>query len=244
MSMRTIKVLTKSELLSYFVSPTVYVFTVIFLMVMGFFTFMMSNFFEAGEASLNGFFMWHPWVYLFLVPAIGMSMWSEERRSGTIELLFTMPVTPTQCIISKFLAAWIIIGISLFLTFPMVCTVMYLGDPDIGAIVCGYIGSFLMAGSYLAITSFTSALSRSQIVSFIISLVICLLLIFAGYPPVTNMFSNWPNLLDVVSSFSVMTHFASLQRGVIDFRDVLYYLSVITFGLFLTGVTLKNHRAG
>lgn len=244
MFMRNLSVLTKSELRGYFVSPVVYVFTIIFLLLIGFFTFMMGQFFAAGEASLGAFFTWHPWVYLVLVPAIGMSMWSEERRSGTIELLFTMPVTPAQCIIAKFLAAWAVIGLSLILTFPMVITAGYLGNPDFGAIACGYLGSFMMAGSYLAVTSFTSSLSRSQVVSFIISLVACLLLILAGFPPVTDVFVEWPAVVDFVSSFSVMTHFASLQRGVIDLRDILYFFSVIAFTLFLTGVTLKNHRAG
>lgn len=241
-----IKILTKSEVTGYFVSPAAYVFTIIFLMLSGFFTFMLGGFFQAGEASLHGFFMWHPWLYLFLVPAVGMHLWSEERRSGTIELLFTMPVTPLECIVSKFLAAWAFIGLALLLTFPIVITVAYLGNPDFGAIFCGYIGSFLLAGSYLSVTSFTSALTRSQVVSFIISVAVCLFLIMAGWPPVTDMLVDWAprGLIDFVSSFSVMPHFASLQRGVIDSRDVLYYLSVIAFSLFLTGITLKNHRAG
>ncbi len=246
MTWRNIKALTKSEIGGYMVSPAAYVFVIIFLLLSGSFTFLLGNFFKSGQATLNGFFMWHPWLYLFLVPAAGMHLWSEERRSGTIELLFTMPVTPLQCIIAKFLAAWAFIAVALLGTFPIVLTVSYLGDPDMGAIVTGYIGSILMAGAYLAITGFTSAITRSQVVSFIISVVICLLLIFIGWPPITNTLVDWAPraLIDFFASLSVMSHFGSIQRGVIDSRDVLYYLSVIGFFLFMTSITLKNHRSG
>lgn len=246
MSMKNIKALTKSEIGGYLVSPAAYVFVIIFLLLSGAFTFLLGRFFESGQASLNGFFMWHPWLYLFLVPAAGMHLWSEERRSGTIELLFTMPVTPAECIISKFLAAWGFIAVALFCTFPVVLTVLYLGQPDLGAVFTGYLGSILMAGAYLAITSFTSALTRSQVVSFIISVVICLTLIFIGWPPITDTLVNWAprGLIDFFASLSVMSHFESIQRGVIDSRDVLYYFSVIGFFLFLTSITLKNHRSG
>jgi ABC-2 type transport system permease protein len=236
--------MTKNELYSYFVSPTVYIFTIIFLILMGYFTFMMGEFFEVGEANLQQFFLWQPWLYLLLVPAIGMGMWSEERKTGTIELLFTMPVTMSECIISKFLAAWIVLGVAISLTFPIIVTVFYLGNPDIGPIVCGYIGSFLMSGSYLAVAAFTSALSKSQVVSFIISVVICLLLVLAGFPPVTGLFAEYSNIIDFVASFSFITHFNNLQRGVLDFRDVVFYLSVTVFFLFMTGLNLKNHNAG
>ncbi len=245
MSLRNIKVITKSEISSYLVSPAAYVFIVIFLLLSGFFTFNISQFFQSGQANLSSFFVWHPWIYLFLVPAVGMQMWSEERRSGTIELLFTMPVTPLECIISKFLAAWLFIAIALGLTFPIVITVAYLGDPDLGAIATAYLGSLLLAGSYLAITSFTSALTRSQVVSFIISVVICLILVLAGWPPITETLTSFPTwVTDFVASMSVYSHFQSLQRGVIDSRDLIYYSSVIGFSLFLTALTLKNHRSG
>ncbi len=242
--MKNIKALTKSEVSGYIVSPAAYVFIIIFLLLSGFFTFSFSQFFKAGEASLQGFFLWHPWLYLFLVPAAGMHLWSDERRQGTIELLFTMPVTTAECIISKFIAAWGFIGIALIATFPILITVEYLGDPDWGAIISGYIGSFLLAGSYLAISCFTSAITRSQVVSFIVSMVICLFLILAGYPPVTDMFVNWANsgVVEFISSFSVMTHFMSIQRGVIDLQDISYYFSVIVFFLFSTGLVLKNNR--
>lgn len=246
MRLRNIKTLTKSEIKSYFVSPAAYVFVIIFLILSGFFTFMMSNFFASGEASLRPFFFWHPWLYLVLVPAIGMQLWAEERRLGTVELLFTMPITITEAIISKFLAAWFFVAIALSLTFPMVLSVLFLGSPDKGSIFCGYLGSFLVAGTYLAITSFTSSLTKSQVVCFILSTITCLFLIFAGWVPVTDMLVEWApvKVVNAVAACSVMPHFDNLQRGIIDFRDILYFISMIFFFLFLTGIVLKNHRMG
>jgi ABC-2 type transport system permease protein len=241
-----IRTIAKRELSGYFASPVAFVFIVIFLLLSGFFTFMVAGFFERGEAGLLAFFSWHPWLYLFLVPAVGMRMWSEERRLGTIELLLTMPVTPWQAIVGKFFAAWAVVGLALLLTFPVVVTVNYLGNPDNGVIFAGYIGSFLMAGAYLAISAMTSAMTRNQVVSFIVAVVLSLFLILAGWPPVTNMLTQWaPNwFVDGIASFSVMTHFESIQKGVIDSRDVLYFLSVIVFALFTTGVIIRAHRAG
>lgn len=238
--------IARREISGFFGSPVAYVFIVIFLLLSGFFTFMAGGWFEAGEARLDGFFLWHPWLYLFLVPAIGMRMWSEERRMGTIELLLTMPVTPWQAIIGKFLAAWAVLGLALLLTFPMVVTVNYLGNPDNGVILAGYIGSFLLAGSYLAITAMTSAMTRNQVVSFILSVMICLFLILAGWPPVTNLLVNWasPWLVELIASFSVMTHSIGLQKGVLDSRDLLFFFSVIGFCLFTTNLILRAHRAG
>jgi ABC-2 type transport system permease protein len=235
----------KRELGSYFTSPVAYVFIVIFLMLSGFFTFMVGNFFARNEASLSSFFLWHPWLYLFLVPAVGMRLWSEERRSGSIELLLTMPITAWQAIVAKFLAAWVFIGLCLLMTFPMVITVGYLGDPDYGVIASGYLGSFLVAGSYLAISNMTSSMTRNQVVSFITSLVICLFLILAGWRPVTDMVVNWAPtwLVDAVAAFSTIPHFDGLQRGVVDSRDLVYYLSLIAFALFTTGVVLRSRRA-
>jgi ABC-2 type transport system permease protein len=173
-------------------------------------------------------------------------MWSEERRLGTIELLLTMPVTPWQAIVGKFLASWAVVAIALLLTFPVVITVNYLGNPDNGVVLAGYIGSLLMAGAYLAITAMTSAMTRNQVVSFIVSVVVALFLILAGWPPVTNMLVQWasPWFVDGIAAFSVMTHFESIQKGVIDSRDVLYFLSVIVFSLFATSVIIRAHRAG
>lgn len=245
-AMRHVVTIAKREMSGYFTSPVAYVFIVIFLLLCGFFTFMVGKFFQRGEASLTAFFIWHPWLYLFLVPAVGMRLWSEERRLGTMELLLTMPITAWQAIVGKFLASWLFLGIGLVLTFPLVLTVAYLGNPDLGVIVCGYLGSLLMAGAYLAVSCMTSALTRNQVVSFILSVVICLFLILAGWPPVTDMLVQWakPWLVDAVASFSVMPHFESFQRGVIDSRDLLYFILVMTFCLFTTGVIIRSHRAG
>jgi ABC-2 type transport system permease protein len=244
--MRVIWTIAKRELGSYFSSPVAYVFLVIFLLLTGFFTFTAGNFFERGEASLAAFFGWHPWLYLVLVPAVGMRLWAEERRSGTLELLLTMPVAPWQAIIAKFVASWIFIGVALALTFPAVVTVNVLGDPDNGMIVAGYLGSFLLAGAYLAITSMTSAMTRNQVVAFILSVVLCLFLILAGFNPVTDLLVRWasPAVVDTVAAFSVITHFDGFQRGVVDLRNLVFFLSVIGFALFATGVIIRGHRAG
>jgi ABC-2 type transport system permease protein len=222
------------------------VFLVIFLLLTGFFTFTVGNFFERGEASLVSFFTWHPWLYLFLVPAVGMRLWSEERRLGTLELLLTMPITTWQAIVGKFLASWLFLGLALVLTFPVVITVNWLGDPDNGVIFAGYVGSFLLAGAYLAVSCMTSAMTRNQVISFILSVVICLFLILAGYTPVTDLLTRFANpiVVQIVAAFSVMTHFEGFQRGVLDTRDVIYFASVMGFALFTTGVIIRNQRAG
>src|SRR5882672_1474410 len=242
-----IRTIAKRELGAYFSSPLAYVFIVIFLLLCGFFTFMVGGFFQRGEASLvRPFFDWHPWFYLFLVPAVGMRLWAEERRVGTIELLLTMPITAWQAIVGKFLASWLFLLLALVLTFPLIITVNVLGHPDNGVIFCGYVGSWLMAGAYLAISCITSAMTRTQVVSFIISVVICLFLILAGFPPVIRMLEGWagPRLVDFITSFSVITHFDGFQKGVLDSRDILFFLSVIVFSLFSTSVILRSHRAG
>ncbi len=237
--------IARRELGAYFTSPVAYVFIVIFLALAGFFTFNVGRFFQRNEASLVPFFMWHPWLYLFLVPAVGMRLWAEERRVGTLELLLTLPVTTWQAIVGKFVASWLFLGLALGLTFPLVFTVAYLGNPDAGAVFCGYLGSFLLAGAYLSVGSMTSAMTRNQVVSFILSVVICLFLVLAGWPPVTDEL-HWapPWLLELVAAFSVMPHFESFQRGVIDLRDGLYFLLVLVFCLFSTGVIIRSHRAG
>ncbi|HWB60096.1 MAG TPA: ABC transporter permease [Chthoniobacteraceae bacterium] len=246
LAIRNIVAITKRELTGFFTSAIAYVFIFIWLLLVGFFTFSISHWFTYGQASLGNFFMWHSWVYLILVPAIGMGIWSEERRLGTIELLLTMPVTAWQAIVGKFLAAWAVLGIALALTFPMIITVNYLGHPDNGVIVAGYIGSFLMAGSFLGITSIISALTRSPLIAFIVSVVICLFLVLAGFPPVTDMLVNWANpvVVNTIASFSVVTHFMGLQKGVLDSRDIIYFFSVIGFSLFTTSVIIRTHRAG
>ena len=246
-SISNIRAITKRELSAYFSSPVAYVFIVIFLFLMGLFTFMAGGFFERGQATLeDSFFMWHPWLYLFLVPAVGMRLWAEERRVGTLELLLTLPITAWQAIVGKFLASWIFLFLALFLTFAVVITVNYLGSPDNGVIFAGYVGSFLMAGAYLAISCMTSAMTRNQVVSFILSVVVCLFLVLCGYPPVTNLLirTDWAWLLNTVTAFSFMTHFEGFTKGVLDSRDVIFFLSVIGFSLFTTGVIIRSHRAG
>ncbi len=245
-SLKNISAIAKREITGYFASPVAYVFIVIFLLLAGFFTFMVSGFFERGQANLEPFFWSHPWLYLFLVPAVGMRMWSEERRLGTMELLLTMPITPWQAIIGKFLASWLVLAVALVLTFPIILTVNYLGTPDNGVILGGYIGSLLLAGAYLSVSAMTSAMTRNQVVSFILSVVICLFLILAGWPPVTNMLVHWasPTVVSAIAGFSVMTHFESIQKGVLDSRDILFFLSVIAFCLFGTSVIIRAHRAG
>src|SRR5271156_3135478 len=246
-SLANIKTITKRELGGYFSSPVAYVFIVIFLLLIGFFTFMAGGFFERGQAALDGcFFLWHPWRYLFLVPAVGMRLWAEERRVGTLELLLTMPITAWQAIVGKFLASWIFLLLALALTFPVVITVNYLGSPDNGVIFAGYVGSFLIAGAYLAISCMTSAMTRNQVISFIVSAVICFILVLCGFQPVTNFLartdSTW--LVNTVAGMSVLTHFEYFTKGVVNSRDVIYFLCVIVFSLFSTGVIIRSLRAG
>ncbi len=238
--------ITKRELSGYFNSPVAYVFIVIFVLFANFFSFMLGGLFERGQANLEAFFTWHPWLFMVFVPAVGMRLWAEERRLGTLELLLTMPITSWQAIVGKFVASWIFLGLSLLLTFPIVFTVNYLGDPDNGVIFAGYVGSFLMAGAFLAITCATSALTRSQVVSFIVSVVICFGLVLAGFEPAVNFMRSVAGfsdrLVDVVASFSVMTHFMNFQKGVLVIGDLVFFFSVILFSLFSTAVILRNLR--
>lgn len=241
----TVRAIMKRELGGYFGSPVAYVFIVIFLLLVNFFTFYVSKFFEIGQADLRSFFEWHPWILMFLVPAVAMRLWAEERRMGTIELILTFPVTAGEAILGKFLAAWIFIGIALFLTFPIVITTLYLGSPEMGPIVCGYAGSFLLAGAFLSVGSMTSSLTRSQVISFILTVVFCLFLILAGYPPVMEIISGWAPvwLVNIVSGLSCLSHFMSMERGVLDLRDILYYASLIFFMLFVNGLIIQNRKA-
>lgn len=242
---RNTKAIIKRELASYFESPVAYVFMVVFLMLIGFLTFFVSRFYESGQADLRGFFFWHPWMFLILVPASAMRLWAEERRAGTIETLLTLPVTVAQAILGKFLAAWIFIGLIVVLTFPIVLTTVYLGAPDRGAIIGGYIGSLLLAGAYLSVGMLTSALTRNQVISFVLSLVICLFLLLAGWPPVTDLMVRWAPewLVRGVAAFSFMPHYDAFQKGVLDLRDFAYYFSVMVFMLFGTHLVLENRKA-
>jgi len=243
-SVNSVRAIFKRELSGYFGSPVAYVFIVIFLLLLGFFTFYISRFFEMGQADLRGFFQWHTWVYLLLIPALAMKLWAEERRQGTIELVLTLPVTVAEVTLGKFLAAWVFIGFSLFLTFPMVLTVNYLGDPDLGAILCAYVGSFLMAGAYLSVGIMTSSLTKNQVISFILAVVLCLFFVLAGFGPITSIISGWAPVwfVSLISELSFLFHFSSIQRGVLDSRDLIYYVSVIFFMLFVTGVVIQNRK--
>ena len=217
---------------------------VVFLVLIGFLTFSVTRFFERQTADLQPFFFWLPWVFLLLVPAGTMGLWAEERRAHTIELLLTMPITMFQAIMGKFLAAWLFISLSVAFTFPIVITTSYLGDPDLGAVTGGYFGAIMLAGAYVSVGMLTSSMTRSQVISFVLSLIVCLLLVLAGWDPVTGAFSRWaPGLAELVASFSFITHFESIQRGVIDLRDVLYYLSVMAFMLAATHVVLNNRKS-
>lgn len=241
---RNTKAIAKRELLAYFESPVAYVFMIVFLVLIGFLAFFISHYYENGQADLRWFFFWHPWLFLILAPAVAMRLWSEERRSGTIETLLTLPVTMTQAILGKFLAAWLFLALGIALTFPIVLTTAYLGNPDKGAIISGYIGSVLLAGTYLAVGMLTSAMTRNQVISFVLALMICLFLLLAGLPPVTDMLVRWaPDwLVQGVAAFGFMPHYEAFQKGVLDLRDFAYYLSVIVFMLFGTNLVLENRK--
>ena len=243
--MKSIWTITKRELAGYFNSPVAYVFLVIFLLMTGAFTFLIGQFMDRNQATLQAFFMWHPWIYLFLVPAVGMRLWSEERRLGTMELLLTMPISLWHCIIGKFLASWLFLTLALVMTFPIWITVNYLGDPDITVIVASYIGSFFLAGAYLSITSMTSAFTRNQVISFILSVVICLFLVLCGWPPVTDVVETLAprSIVEFVAAFSVMPSIEQFNNGQIDSRAVIYFLSVIGFPLFATSIIIRGLRA-
>ena len=236
------RAIAKREWCGYFQSPVAYIFIVIFLALAGFFTFSVSGFYEAGQADLRSFFFWHPWLYLILVPAVAMRLWAEERRQGTLELLFTSAVTPAQAIAGKMIAAWGFLALALALTFPVPLTAAWLGQPDWGVVAAGYVASFLLAGAYLAVGMFTSALTRNQVVSFILVVVLGLFLILAGFQPVTDLLSQWAPewLVNGVAAFGFMPHYEALQRGVLDARDFLYFASATGFMLFLTQLVLAN----
>jgi len=230
------------EWAAYFNSPIAYVFLVIFLVLSGFFTFSVSRLFENGQADLRPFFFWHPWLYLILVPAVTMRLWAEEQRTGTIELLLTLSVKPGQAILAKFWSAWLFLGLALLLTFPVVLTAYYLGEPDPGVIATGYLGSFLLAGAYVAVGQFASALTRNQVISFIIGVFVGLFLLLAGFPPVTEMLTRWAPvwLVDIVAGFSFMHHYDMLQRGLVTLGDITYFISVIVFMLVATHAALTR----
>ncbi|HUO88284.1 MAG TPA: ABC transporter permease [Rhizomicrobium sp.] len=224
----------KREFAAYFATPLAYVFIVIFLLAMGAFTFYVGRFYDNGIADLSVFFGYHPWLYLFLVPAIAMRLWAEERRTGTVELLLTLPVPLWATVVGKYLAAWAFIAVALALTFPIWLTVNYLGDPDNGVIVASYAGSLLMAGAYLAIGACISSTTNNQVIAFVVTVVVCFLFAISGAPLVLDFFRAWAPLalVTTVSSFSFLTHFTAISAGVIDMRDLIFFFSLIA--LFLT----------
>jgi ABC-2 type transport system permease protein len=232
--MNAVRAIFKREFNAYFATPLAYVFIVIYLFAMGAFTFYVGRFYENGIADLSVFFGYHPWLYLFLVPAIGMRLWADERRTGTVELLLTLPIPIWASVLGKFLAAWAFVGVALALTFPVWITVNYLGNPDNGVILASYAGSFLMAGGYLAISAAISASTSNQVIAFVVSVVICFLFTISGAALVLDFFQLWAPvvLVNTISSFSFLTHFQAISNGVIDLRDLVYFASLI--GLFLS----------
>ena len=243
--MNLIRALFTRELRSYFATPVAYVFIVIYLVLMGTFTFYLGQFFERGQADLSSFFNFHPWLYLFLVPAISMRLWAEERKTGSIELLMTMPITAWQAVLGKYLAAWAFTGIALALTFPVWITVNYLGDPDNGAILAGYVGSMLMAGGFLAIGACLSATTRNQVIAFVITIVVCFGFLLSGFPMVLDLFSGWAPqaLVDGIASLSFLTHFSNISKGVIDFRDLVFFGLLIGAFLYANTIVLQWKQA-
>ena len=243
--MNRILAITRRELISYFSTPLAYVFIVIFLVLTSAFTFYLGNFYERGQADLSAFFSFHPWLYLFLVPAISMRLWAEERKSGSIELLMTLPIEPREAVLGKFLAAWAFITLALILTFPIWVTVNFLGDPDNGVIFAAYLGSLFMAGGFLAIGAFISATTKNQVIAFILSVVACFGFLLAGFSLVLDLFSSWAPqvLVDAIASLSFLTHFSNISKGVIDLRDLVYFSLLIVVFLYANTIILHLRKA-
>lgn len=243
--MNNLIAILRRELVGYFQTPVAYVFIMIFLLLSGTLSFYLGNFYEREQADLGAFFTFHPWLYLFLVPAISMRLWAEERKTGSIELLMTLPVTVPQAVLGKFLAAWVFTGIALSLTFPIWLTVNYLGDPDNGIILGAYLGSFLMAGGFMAIGACISATTRNQVVAFILSLVTCFLFLLSGFPLVLDFFQLWlpQPVVDAIASLSFLTHFSSINKGVIDLRDLSYFVILISVWLYANMIVVRARRA-
>lgn len=227
-------VIARRELRSYFTTPLAYIFLIIFLLLSAVFTFFIGGFFARGQADLQSFFIFHPWLYLFLIPAVSMRLWAEERRTGTIELLLTLPISTFDAVLGKYLAAWFFCGTALLLTFPIWITVSVLGDPDHGVIFTSYLASFLMAGSFLAIGSCMSALTRNQVISFVLSLAVCFVFMFSGIEMVLSLFDAFLPAVFVkaMATFSFLTHFSGITEGLIDIRDMIFFISLSVLWLF------------
>ncbi|MAL04202.1 MAG: ABC transporter permease [Arenimonas sp.] len=235
----------RREFGAYFATPLAVVFLVIFLVLAGAFSFYLGNFYETGQADLQAFFSFHPWLYLLLAPAVAMRLWAEERKAGTLELLLTLPLTAWQAVLGKFLAAWAFLGLALVLTFPMWITVAWLGEPDHGVIVASYLGSWLMAGAFLAVGGALSAATRSQVVAFILTVVVCLLFLLAGFPMALDLVRGWAPqaLVDAVAGLSFLTHFQAITRGVLDLRDVVFFMLCIAAWLWATVLVIDMKKA-
>ena len=231
----------RREFASYFATPLAAVFLVIFLVLAGAFTFYLGSFLETNQADLQPFFRFHPWLYLLLAPALAMRLWAEERKSGSLELLLTLPLSTWHAVLGKFLAAWAFLGLALALTFPMWITVSWLGDPDHGVILAGYLGSWLMAGAFLAVGSCVSAATRSQVIAFVLTVLACLLLLLAGFPLALDLVRGWAPqvLVDAISGLSFLTHFHAIGRGVLDLRDVLFFVLSIATWLAATVIVIE-----
>ncbi|HCA75333.1 MAG TPA: ABC transporter permease [Alteromonas sp.] len=243
--MGNIWIVTKREFASFFATPVAYVFIAIFLMLSGIFTFFIGNLYERGQADLIPFFNFHPWLYLFLVPAIAMRSWAEERKSGSIELLMTLPITVAEAVLGKFIAAWLVLGLSMALTFPLWLSVDFLGEPDHGIIVAAYIGSWIMAGAFLAISTCMSAFTRNQVVAFILAVVVCFLFVVSGSSIVLDAFQPWAGnlILDTVASFSFLNHFEAMAKGVLALNDVGYFFVIMVVWLYASLIVIEQKKA-
>jgi ABC-2 type transport system permease protein len=243
--LRAVATIAKREFAAYFATPLAGVFLTIFVALTGAFAFYIGNFFDRGQADLYSFFAYHPWLYLILVPAVAMRLWAEERKSGTVELLMTLPVSPWETVLGKFLAAWAFVALALILTFPMWITVNLLGNPDNGVILASYIGSFLMAGAFLAIGSFISALTKNQVIAFILAATVCFLFVMSGVDMVQNTLRIWtPGIFaSAVASMSFLTHFTEITRGVLSLPTIILFLSLIVFALFANVIAINQKKA-
>jgi ABC-2 type transport system permease protein len=243
--MRPIILVFRRELAAYFATPVAAVFLIVFLALSAGMTFLMSGFFERGEADLSGFFFWHPWLFLVLMPAIAMRLWAEERRSGTIELLMTLPVEPWKLVVGKWLAAWVFAGLALLLTTPLWITVNVLGRPDNGVILCSYLGSWLMAGAFLALSSAISGLTKSQVLAFIGATTASFLFVMAGFDLVISAVRPWAPALviDTVRSMSFFAHFQHVTDGVLELPSIIFFVSLIVFSLWLNVLVIDVKKA-
>jgi ABC-2 type transport system permease protein len=243
--MSNVLCILRRELSGYFATPVAYVFLVIFLALAGVLTFQLGDLLESGQADLQPFFAFHPWLYMFLVPAISMRLWAEERKQGTLEVLLTLPISMGEAVLGKFLAAWLFTAIALALTLPLWLTINWLGSPDNGVIFASYVGSLLMAGSYLAVGACFSALTRNQVIAFVLTVMVCFLFVLAGMPPVLNAFHGWApqGLVQAIASISFLTHFDAITKGIIDVRDLVFFLSTIGFWLFANAIVIDLRKA-